>query len=582
MVTCGNCGSTVSEDVGTCPECGADLAGGAASDREISSEEAESGTTRIYGVSGTGEGGEPPSEPGEGESGEGETGEGEPAAVDGSTTTVSKTDDSPAVGPEASDPPPGSRPTRESPEESDGGSRRRILAGLGVLALGAGGVYAVLGRDGGDDSGDGQDSADGDGTDGDSTDDASGDGTGTDDASETDGSEPEDSTSVDDGSSGDGLEIEMGILMAETGGLEELGPPIRDGAELVARQVNQADGQVAVDTRFEDTGTDATQGIGGAEALVDAGYPMICGALASEVSLAVAESVAVPTQVPMNSPSSTAPAYTNLEGDFTFRTAVPDSFQGKVMADIGRNRMGADTAATLVQDDAYGRQLSTAFIESFAAAGGTVTDEVIFERGLSSYDSQLATALYGDPDLLVVVAFPPDGVQIFQDYYARFYRGDMSILVSDALRDENIPDHVDYEMTNVTGTYPLQEGPGLDFFRELYQETYGVDPTEEIFVQHAYDAAATLVLAQAAAGESDGTAIRDQIRPVTEPGGTEIRPANLVEGVELAATGEEIEYRGASGEIQYDDQGDQTAVAYEYFGFDAYGGIERLDRIELG
>lgn len=588
MVRCGNCGSAVPEGVGTCPECGADLAGGATSDpeetapraeggddspgtgsdREISSKEAESGTTRIYGVSGSEEGGgEPPPE----------AGEAEPAAVEGSKTKVTKTDDSTAVGPEASDPPPGSRPTRESADDSDGDSRRRILAGLGVLALGAGGLYAVLGREGGDNSSDGQDGADGD-----ATDDTSGDGTGSDGGSETDGSDTEDSTSVDDGSSGEALEIEIGILMAETGGLEQVGPPIRDGAELVARQINQADGQVSVDARFEDTGTDPARGTRKAEELIDAGYPMICGALASEVSLAVAESVAIPNRVPMNSPSSTAPAYRSLEGDMTFRTAVPDSFQGPVLADIGRNRLGADTAATLVQDDAYGRGLSDAFIDAFEAADGTVTDEVIFARGQDSYVTQLATALEGNPDLLLVVAFPPDGLRIFRDFYAEFDRGDMPILVSDSLRDEALPDNVGYEMTNVTGTYPLQEGPGLEFFRELYEETYGVDPTREIFVQHAYDAAATLVLAQAAAGESDGTAIGDQIRPVTDPGGTEIRPANIVEGVELAAAGEEIEYRGASGEIQYDERGDQTAVAFEYFGFDAYGDIERLDTIELG
>lgn len=380
---------------------------------------------------------------------------------------------------------------------------------------------------------------------------------------------------------GGGGEIKMGILMGVTGGLEQLGPPIRDAAELVATQVNDADTDYEVDTQFEDTETKPTPGISGAEALINAGYPMICGALASDVSVPVAESQAIPNQIPMNSPASTAPDFTAFDADFTFRTAVPDSFQGQVMADISRNRLDAESAATLAQDDAYGRGLNGAFVENFEEAGGTITEEVIFSTGESSYTSQLTNALSDDPDMLMIVGFPEDGVQIFQDFYSDFDRADMPVLVSDGLRDSELPDNVGFDMTNVTGTIPLGEGPGLEFFQNLYQDTYDADPSEAAFVRQAYDAAATLVLAHAAAGESDGVAVRDQIRPVTDSGGEEITPENLVEGVELAGDGNEINYRGVSGEIEYGDSGDQKAVSYEYFGYTADGGIEQLDVIGL-
>lgn len=391
-------------------------------------------------------------------------------------------------------------------------------------------------------------------------------------------------TSGDDdgGGGGDGGgTIKMGILMGVTGGLEQLGPPIRDSAELVAQQINDADTDWEVDTQFEDTGTDSTQGISGAEALINAGYPMICGALASDVSVPVAESQAIPNRIPMNSPASTAPDFTAFDADYTFRTAVPDSFQGQVMADIGLNRLEASTAATLAQDDAYGRGLNGAFVENFEDGGGEVTDEVIFATGESSYTSQLTNALSGDPDMLMIVGFPEDGVQIFQDFYSDFDRGDMPVLVSDGLRDSDLPDDVGFDMTNVTGTIPLGEGPGLEFFQTLYQDTYDADPSEAAFVRQAYDAAATLVLAHAAAGESDGEAVRDQIRPVTDPGGEEVTPETIVDGVEMAGAGDEIHYRGVSGEIEYDEVGDQKGVSYEYFAYTEDGGIEQLDVIAL-
>lgn len=384
------------------------------------------------------------------------------------------------------------------------------------------------------------------------------------------------------GGGGDGAgTIRMGILMGVTGDLQQLGPAIRDAAALVATQINDADTDFEVDTQFEDTGTDSTQGISGAEALINEGYPCICGALASNVSVPVAESQAIPNEIPMNSPATTAPDFTAFDADYTFRTAVPDSFQGQVMADISRNRLEAETAATLAQDDAYGRGLNGAFVESFEEAGGTVTSEVIFSTGESSYTSQLTNALQDDPDMLMIVGFPDDGVQIFQDYYSDFDRADMPVLVSDGLRDSELPDNVGFDMTNVTGTIPLGEGPGLEFFQNLYQETYDADPNEFAFVRQSYDAAATLVLAHAAAGESDGEAVRDQIRPVTDSGGEEVTPETLVDGVEMAADGTEINYRGVSGEIEYDDSGDQSAVSYEYFAYTEDGGVEQLDVISL-
>ena len=56
--------------------------------------------------------------------------------------------------------------------------------------------------------------------------------------------------SVGGGGRGD---IMLGILMGVTGGLEQLGPPIRDSAQLAAQQVNDADVDFTVDVQFEDT-----------------------------------------------------------------------------------------------------------------------------------------------------------------------------------------------------------------------------------------------------------------------------------------------------------------------------------------
>ena len=448
--------------------------------------------------------------------------------------------------------------------------RRDVLRGIGVTGLvglaGCGGNGDGDGgdtttpADGGDGDGDGMDTTTtaGDGGDGDDT-----------------------TTTAGDGDGGvAGRTIKLGMSMGVTGGLESLGPPIRDAAQVVPTQVNDADTDFEVDVQFEDTGTNPSQGVSGAESLVNAGYPMICGALSSEVSLQIATNVAIPSGTTMCSPASTAPDFTTLEDDdYFFRTPPTDALQGAVLAQIASERLGHDTAATLYLNNTYGNGLSAGFVDAFENDyGGTVTNTVSFSKGQSSYSSQLQSALGDDPGVLLVVGYPESGVQIFRDFYNGF-DGDMDVLVSDGLQSNDLPGSVGFDMSNVTGTAPSGEGPGLDFFLNEFEDQYGESIEGQPFTKQAYDAAASLVLANAAAGENDGQSVRDNMRAVTGEGGTEVTPENLVEGIEMAAAGEEINYQGVSGPVAFDENGDLASAAYVYFGYTSDGGQETLDTI---
>ncbi len=72
--------------------------------------------------------------------------------------------------------------------------------------------------------------------------------------------------SADGGDGGSENTISMGILMGVTGGLSEVGPAIRDAAELAVKQVRDADNGFSVDTQFENTETKPSRGVSGAEA----------------------------------------------------------------------------------------------------------------------------------------------------------------------------------------------------------------------------------------------------------------------------------------------------------------------------
>ncbi|MFQ3474824.1 ABC transporter substrate-binding protein [Halonotius sp. F2-221B] len=376
------------------------------------------------------------------------------------------------------------------------------------------------------------------------------------------------------GGGGGARTLSQGILMPLSGGLGNLGQPIRDGAVLPIRLL-EGETEFTIDSQVEDTQTDPNAGQTAASSLVDAGYPAVTGAAGSEVTIQVAENVFIPNNVVACSPASTSPAITDLDdNNLIWRTPPSDALQGQVLAQVATDNEGAETAATMYVNNSYGQALSDSFVSAF---DGTVQNEVSFPKGASSYSSQLSQALSDDPDIVVVVGYPESGVQLFRDYYSE-YDGETPFLVTDGLQDSDLPSDVGNAMTNVQGSAPSAAGPGRDFFTTEYQNEFDAEPG--VFTSQAFDATAVCLLANAAAGESSGPAIAEQMQAVANPGGEEVTPSTLADGLAMAAEGTEIQYQGASSPVDFDENGDLRAATYEVFQFNE-DGYEATDTIEF-
>jgi ABC-type branched-subunit amino acid transport system substrate-binding protein len=168
------------------------------------------------------------------------------------------------------------------------------------------------------------------------------------------------------------------------------------------------------------------------------------------------------------------------------------------------------------------------------------------------------------PEALIVIGYPEDGTQLFRDYYS-VSDGSEEILIPDGLRDGAMPGQVGNDMENVTGTAPAAGGPAQEAFTSKFEDEYGEAPG--VFTSQSYDSVAVQLLANAAAGENSGTAVRDQMRRVANPGGMKVTPNNLVEGVEAAANGEDVNYQGASSAVNFDQNGDPASAAYAIWTF---------------
>ena len=356
----------------------------------------------------------------------------------------------------------------------------------------------------------------------------------------------------------------VGHLNTVTGSLSYFGPEQNNGVELAALHVNQAGGVLGVQMIIVtgDTATNPVQGVDAARALVDVeGAVAIVGALASGVTLAVAQSVTVPKQRLLISPASTSPAITVLEDDdFLFRTTVSDAAQGVVLARLAWE-IGYETAGIMLINNAYGEGLADQFEETYASLGGRVTGKVPHEDNQPTYTSELEKATEGDPHVLLAISYPGQAEVYLRESLEGGYSD--TFLFVDGTKSPEMMEVVGWDaLEGMLGTAPGSppDRPSLLEFQGSYAAVHGAPP-EHPFIAENYDAAVLIALAAAKAGTTtDSVAIRDALRSIANPPGEAVGPG--VEGIKKALMlideGKDINYEGAAGTVDFDENGDVT------------------------
>ena len=354
----------------------------------------------------------------------------------------------------------------------------------------------------------------------------------------------------------------VGNLNVFTGSLAEFGPPLRNSVQLAASHVNRAGGvgggSMLVTSR--DTAVNPVQGVDAARALVDVEDAVaIVGALSSGVTIAVAQSVTIPKETPIISGASTAPAITTLEDDdFVFRTTPSDAAQGIILARLAQEQ-GFDKVGIMYINNAYGEGLADQFEQSFTELGGTVTAMVPHEDVQPTYASELEKATEGDPDALAVMSYTGQSRVYVREALEGGY-ADTFLFVDGVKGSEWIDDINAWDALDGTyGTAPGAPGsPEKDAFETAYEETYGF-PVSHPFMAEHYDATVLIALAAAKAGSTtDSVAIRDALRDVANAPGEVVGPGRdqIARALRLIAQGQDIDYNGAGGNVDLDQNGD--------------------------
>ena len=362
----------------------------------------------------------------------------------------------------------------------------------------------------------------------------------------------------DDGDDVDPLKI--GVLMPFTGDLSDFGPALEQAAQLAATEINEAGGVNGspLEIVTGDTATSPQQGVEEARRLVDIeGVAAIVGPASSGTVLQVTESVTGPEGVVTITPSGSSSALTVAnDNDFLFRTTISDDAQGAILGDLARE-LGFSTACSMYVNNAYGEGLDESFTANFEAAGGTVQASVPHEQQQASYSSELSTCTDGNPDVVMAISYPESASVYFRE---AIEGGNVNqFLFTDGPKSDSLFEELGWE--NFEGTYGTAPGSVEsaigEGFDERYAEEFGELPPFP-FLRETYDAVYLIALAAEKADSVDRTDIRDALREISNEPGETIAPGvdGWEDAVEALDDDDDINYDGAAGPAEWDDNGD--------------------------
>jgi branched-chain amino acid transport system substrate-binding protein len=231
--------------------------------------------------------------------------------------------------------------------------------------------------------------------------------------------------------------IRIGVNLELSGRFVALGTPELEGAEAA---LQMAGGEVLgrpVKLSVCDNGTTPEGSIACANRFVDEGVVAVIGTGGSSQAIPAAE-VLQDAGIIMVTPSSTNNATTQI-GDYIFRAAYNDAFQGRVAAGYAYNEEGARRVAVVrQQDDDYSFGLAGFFSDEFKELGGeTRTVDIVANQ--VDFAAQINDIRRFNPDLIYAPIFCAEAVPLVQQLRQQGF-AETSLVGADGSDDAQCPE----------------------------------------------------------------------------------------------------------------------------------------------
>lgn len=358
--------------------------------------------------------------------------------------------------------------------------------------------------------------------------------------------------------SGD-LTLKIGSVLPLTGNLAFLGPPEEAGAYLAVEEINAAGKGITIDYLPGDSGdTDNKAYDTEIPRLLNAGAQAILGAASSGVSLQFIDRVIAECVIQF-SPANTSAAFTDYEDKgLYFRTAPSDVLQGEVLGNLIAED-GHQRISMIVLNDSYGTGLAGFVTTAFEAAGGEVIAAPTYNTGDTNFTSQIAAALAGDPDAIVLITF--DEAKTIVPELTSQFPGEKLYFVDGNLTNYS-DDFAPGTLAGAKGTYPgVNEGTIADFIKRMndgWVARGNDDLALNAYGPETYDSVILLALAALEARSTQGANVAEKLREVSGGIGNGTKCTSFAQCADIINGGGTADYDGPSGAITFNEVGDPT------------------------
>jgi branched-chain amino acid transport system substrate-binding protein len=356
-----------------------------------------------------------------------------------------------------------------------------------------------------------------------------------------------------------GAPIKIGTLTPLTGAGGPYGPVMVKAVKAVVDEVNAAGGVLGrkIELVSEDDQTNPEAGVRAARKLIDVDKVCaIMGTWASAVTTAVAplcwESKTFLATV------SGADSITQLPHQgYLIRTQPNTTLQGRKFGEFAIAQGAKRVFFAAPQTPFTKSQFE--FTTEVVKKNGGETSLLIYDDKKPSYRGEVDEILRFKPDAIILGGYTPDTTVLVKDLFRAGYTG-LKIAFGYAVNQklvESVPAEV-VEKTYTIAPSPAEGSKAYDRLVKLIGVT-SPDP----YTTQIYDHINLVLMSIALAGEATGTAIKDNVRKVSQAeGGAKID--NALDGLKAIAAKQPVDYDGASGPCDFTDIGDIKDCKFRY------------------
>ena len=378
-------------------------------------------------------------------------------------------------------------------------------------------------------------------------------------------------TTLDTSKSSNTETLKIGFLSPETGSLDNFFPETVQTVRLAEKEINDAGGNISIQTA--DSGTDPDIATNSVSRLLDDGVHAIVGPYSSYAALGVVDQI-IGENVIMMSPSASTVKFTDYDDNgLLFRTVTSNILWGQAIAkeiiDDGNKKVGI-----IYRDEAFGTELAQGTKKNLEAENINVALFMPYDVNSPMPDQIAEQVKANNLDALFLAPFN-EGIDIIRSLINLGIRPPAVKIYLSVLEPSDLGERISPDNPGVIeGFKRIDNTPHPSSDTTFYNRLKAANPDAKdlTYLPTTYDAIIILALASLIANSVDSKTVAKAINDVTRDG---TKCNRYAECAQLVKNGENIDYDGASGPLEFVDAGEPNTASFLISSFDSQGVLNK-------